>query len=79
MHGGLAVVTYPDGVKRVDPGWLAWAGLPMRTDLPTRPREAVQLRDRLCEQAARGVNGAARHNAELGRRKRSRASFFNGE
>ncbi len=31
---GLAVVTYPDGVKRVDPGWLAWAGLPTRTDLP---------------------------------------------
>ena len=32
MRGGLAVVTYPDGVERVEPGWLAWAGLPMRTD-----------------------------------------------
>ena len=30
-----------------------------------------------CEQAPRCVQGAARHNAELGRRKRSRASFFN--
>ena len=29
MHGGLAVVTYPDGVERVDPAWLAWAGKPM--------------------------------------------------
>ncbi len=26
MRGGLAVVTYPDGVERVDPAWLAWAG-----------------------------------------------------
>lgn len=33
----------------------------------------------LCEQASRCVHGAARHNAELGRRKRSRASFFNRE
>ena len=32
---------------------------------------------RFCEQATRGVHGAARHNAELGGRKRSRASFFN--
>ena len=29
MRGGLAVVTYPDGVERVDPAWLAWAGKPM--------------------------------------------------
>ncbi len=29
MCGGLAVVTYPDGVERVDPAWLAWAGKPM--------------------------------------------------
>ena len=26
MRGGLAVVTYPDGVERVDPAWLSWAG-----------------------------------------------------
>jgi len=32
MRGGLAVVTYPDGVERVDPSWLGWAGVPMRTD-----------------------------------------------
>ena len=29
MRGGLAVVTYPDGVERLDPAWLAWAGKPM--------------------------------------------------
>ena len=29
MRGGLAVVTYPDGVERVDPAWLAWVGKPM--------------------------------------------------
>ena len=29
MRGGLAVVTYSDGVERVDPAWLAWAGKPM--------------------------------------------------
>lgn len=33
MRGGMAVVTYPDGVERVDPSWLGWAGVPMRTDL----------------------------------------------
>ena len=32
IRGGLAVVTYPDGVERVDPGWLGWAGQPKRTD-----------------------------------------------
>ena len=26
MRGGLAVVTYSDGVERVDPAWLTWAG-----------------------------------------------------
>ena len=29
MRGGLAVVTYPDGVERVDPAWLTWTGKPM--------------------------------------------------
>ena len=29
--GGLAVVSYPDGVERLDPGQLAWAGVPRRT------------------------------------------------
>ncbi len=29
MRGGLAVVTYLDGVERVDPAWLTWAGSPM--------------------------------------------------
>ena len=29
MRGGLAVVTYPDGVERVDSAWLAWVGKPM--------------------------------------------------
>ena len=28
MRGGLAVVTYPDGVERLDPAWLTWAGTP---------------------------------------------------
>ena len=32
VSGGLAVVTYADGVERLDPAQLAWAGLPMRTD-----------------------------------------------
>lgn len=32
IRGGLAVVTYADGVERVDPGWLGWAGQPMRTN-----------------------------------------------
>ena len=32
MSGGMAVVTYPDGVERVDPSWLGWAGVPMWTD-----------------------------------------------
>ena len=31
VSGGLAVVKYPDGVERLDPAQLAWAGLPMRT------------------------------------------------
>ena len=26
IREGLAVVTYPDGVERVNPAWLAWAG-----------------------------------------------------
>ena len=30
MRGGLVVVTYPDGVERLDPAWLTWAGTPMR-------------------------------------------------
>ena len=34
MSGGLAVVNYPDGVERLDPAQLAWAGLPMRTKNP---------------------------------------------
>ena len=32
VRGGLAVVSYPDGVERLDPAQLAWAGLPVRTD-----------------------------------------------
>ena len=28
---GLAIVSYPDGVERLDPGQLAWAGVPRRT------------------------------------------------
>ena len=32
IRGGLAVVSYPDGVEQVDPGWLGWAGQPRRTD-----------------------------------------------
>ena len=31
MSGGLAVVNYPDGVERLDPAQLAWAGLPTQT------------------------------------------------
>ena len=31
VNGGLTVVNYPDGVERLDPAQLAWAGLPMRT------------------------------------------------
>ena len=31
---GLAVVNYPDGVERLDPGRLAWAGVPRRTTDP---------------------------------------------
>ena len=34
VSGGLAVVNYPDGVERLDPAQLAWAGLPMRTKDP---------------------------------------------
>ena len=35
MRGGLAVVTYPDGVERVDPAWLAWAGAADRVEDPS--------------------------------------------
>lgn len=28
VRGGLAVVSYSDGVERLDPAQLAWAGLP---------------------------------------------------
>jgi len=38
MRGGLAVVTYPDGVERVDPAWLAWAGAADRAAPPTGER-----------------------------------------
>ena len=31
MSGGLAVVNYPDGVERLDPAQLPWAGLPTQT------------------------------------------------
>ena len=31
VTGALAVVSYPDGVERLDPGQLAWAGIPRRT------------------------------------------------
>ena len=31
VTGGLAVVSYPDGVERLDPGQLAWAGVSRRT------------------------------------------------
>ena len=31
VSGGLAVVSYPDGVERLDPAQLAWAGVPRRT------------------------------------------------
>ena len=31
VTGGLAVVNYADGVERLDPGQLAWAGVPRRT------------------------------------------------
>ena len=34
VTGGLAVVSYPDGVERLDPGQLAWAGVPKRTTDP---------------------------------------------
>ena len=34
VTGGLAVVTYADGVERLDPGQLAWAGVPKRTTDP---------------------------------------------
>lgn len=34
VTGGLAVVSYPDGVERLDPGQLAWAGVPGRTTDP---------------------------------------------
>lgn len=34
VSGGLAVVNYPDGVERLDPAHLAWAGLPRRTTDP---------------------------------------------
>ena len=38
VSGGLAVVNYPDGVERLDPAQLTWAGLPMR---PTDPDPAA--------------------------------------
>lgn len=34
VSGGLAVVDYSDGVERLDPAHLTWAGLPMRTTDP---------------------------------------------
>ena len=34
VTGGLAVVNYEDGVERLDPGQLAWAGVPRRTTDP---------------------------------------------
>ena len=34
VSGGLAVVNYPDGVERLDPAQLAWAGLPVRMKDP---------------------------------------------
>ena len=36
---GLAVVTYADGVERLDPGQLAWAGVPKRTTGPDPAEE----------------------------------------
>ena len=44
MRGGLAVVSYPDGVERLDPAWLAWAGTPTRAtgrEVPVAQRQAV--------------------------------------
>ena len=34
VSGGLAVVDYEDGAERLDPGQLAWAGVPRRTTGP---------------------------------------------
>ena len=34
VTGGLAIVNYEDGVERLDPGQLAWAGVPRRTTGP---------------------------------------------
>ncbi len=34
VSGGLAVVNNPNGVERLDPAQLAWAGLPIRTTDP---------------------------------------------
>ena len=50
MRGGLAVVTYPDGVERVDPAWLAWAGKPMRS---TSREESSSSATSACPQASR--------------------------
>ena len=38
VSGGAGRFNYPDGVERLDPAQLAWAGLPMR---PTDPDPAA--------------------------------------
>ena len=39
VTGGLAVVSYPDGVERLDPAQLAWAGGTKADDGPRDPAE----------------------------------------
>ena len=51
MRGGLAVVTYPDGVERVDPAWLAWAGKPMGS---TRSASSAAASTSVIESSVKG-------------------------